>query len=47
MESMANINYMSPLSGSLLQMFGDLGLVQREALGHRGTDTRYNVGILY
>ena len=45
MESMANVNYMSPSSGSTLQIFGDLGLVQREALGHRGTDTRYNVSI--
>ena len=47
MESMANVNYMSPSSGSTLQIFGDLGLVQREALGHRGTNTRYDVSILY
>ena len=45
MESMANVNYMSPSSGSTLQIFGDLGLIQREALGHRGTDTRYDVSI--
>ncbi len=45
MECMAHIYHTSSLPGSSLHVYGDLRLVQKEALGHRGTDTRFNVSL--
>ena len=45
MESLAYIEHSSGVPGSSLQVFGDLSLQQKQLLGHKGTDKRYNVGI--
>ncbi|BFZ12865.1 hypothetical protein BsWGS_15904 [Bradybaena similaris] len=42
MESLGYIDYSSPVSGASLQVFSDLRLRQKQLLGYRGTDTRYN-----
>ena len=50
MESLAYINYQSMLEGSMLTTIGDLKLIQRQPLNHKGIDERYNVssfGILF
>ncbi|GFO05915.1 transmembrane protein 231 [Plakobranchus ocellatus] len=42
MESLAYIEYSSGVPGASLQVFGDLSLQQKQLLGHKGTDKRYN-----
>ncbi|KAK3732038.1 hypothetical protein RRG08_026425 [Elysia crispata] len=42
MESLAYIEHSSGVSGSSLQVFSDLSLQQKQLLGHKGTDRRYN-----
>ncbi|XP_078524568.1 transmembrane protein 231 [Lissotriton helveticus] len=46
MQSMAFIQYSSPISGSQLYVNGNLRLQQRQSLNHRGLDTRYNVSVI-
>nr|F7B645.1 RecName: Full=Transmembrane protein 231 [Xenopus tropicalis] len=46
MQSMALIQYSSPIPGSQLYMNGDLKLQQRQPLNHRGLDTTYNVSVI-
>ncbi|XP_043937518.1 transmembrane protein 231 [Protopterus annectens] len=46
MQSMAYIHHSSSLPGSQLYIDGDLKLQQRQALNHRGLDTRYNVSVI-
>lgn len=43
MQSMAFLQFFSPVPGSQLYMNGDLKLNQRQLLNHCGLDTRYNV----
>lgn len=47
MQSMAFLQFFSPVPGSQLYMNGDLKLKQRQLLNHRGLDTRYNVRKLF
>ncbi|CAG5121819.1 unnamed protein product [Candidula unifasciata] len=42
MESLGYIDYSSSVPGGSLQVFSDLRLRQKQLLGYRGTDTRYN-----
>ncbi|XP_018116078.1 transmembrane protein 231 [Xenopus laevis] len=46
MQSMALIQYSSPIPGSQLYINGDLKLQQRQPLNHRGLDTTYNVSVI-
>ncbi|KFZ62291.1 Transmembrane protein 231, partial [Podiceps cristatus] len=46
MQSMAFLQFFSPVPGSQLYMNGDLKLNQRELLNHCGLDTRYNVSVV-
>ncbi|NXC38837.1 TM231 protein, partial [Penelope pileata] len=46
MQSMAFLQFFSPVSGSQLYMNGDLKLNQRQLLNHCGLDTRYNVSVV-
>lgn len=43
MQSMAFLQFFSPVPGSQLYVNGDLKLNQRQLLNHCGLDTRYNV----
>lgn len=43
MQSMAFLQFFSPVPGSRLYVNGDLKLNQRQLLNHCGLDTRYNV----
>lgn len=43
MESMAYIHESSSLEGSMLSVVGDLRMVQKQPLNHRGVDARFNV----
>lgn len=47
MQSMAFLQFFSPVPGSQLYMNGDLKLNQRQLLNHCGLDTRYNVRKLF
>ncbi|NWR70136.1 TM231 protein, partial [Centropus unirufus] len=46
MQSMAFLQFFSPVPGSQLYMNGDLKLNQRQLLHHYGLDTRYNVSVV-
>ncbi|KAG8437466.1 hypothetical protein GDO86_008243 [Hymenochirus boettgeri] len=46
MQSMAFIQYSSPIPGAQLYINGDLKLQQRSPLNHRGLDTTYNVSVI-
>ncbi|XP_064526610.1 transmembrane protein 231 isoform X2 [Pseudopipra pipra] len=46
MQSMAFLQFFSPVPGSRLYMNGDLKLNQRQLLNHCGLDTRYNVSVV-
>ncbi|XP_053555497.1 transmembrane protein 231 [Bombina bombina] len=46
MQSMAFIQYSSPIPGAQLYINGDLKLQQRQPLNHQGLDTRYNVSVI-
>ncbi|XP_025895359.1 transmembrane protein 231 isoform X1 [Nothoprocta perdicaria] len=46
MQSMAFLQFFSPLPGSRLYVNGDLKLNQRQLLNHCGLDTRYNVSVI-
>ncbi|XP_025960045.2 transmembrane protein 231 isoform X2 [Dromaius novaehollandiae] len=46
MQSMAFLQFFSPLPGSHLYVNGDLKLKQRQLLNHCGLDTRYNVSVI-
>nr|XP_013815585.1 PREDICTED: transmembrane protein 231 [Apteryx mantelli mantelli] len=46
MQSMAFLQFFSPLPGSHLYVNGDLKLNQRQLLNHCGLDTRYNVSVI-
>ncbi|XP_071670598.1 transmembrane protein 231 isoform X2 [Patagioenas fasciata] len=46
MQSMAFLQFFSPVPGSQLFMNGDLKLNQRQLLHHCGLDTRYNVSVV-
>ncbi|KFQ42255.1 Transmembrane protein 231, partial [Nestor notabilis] len=46
MQSMAFLQYFSPVPGSQLYMNGDLKLNQRQLLNYCGLDTRYNVSVV-
>ncbi|KFV01142.1 Transmembrane protein 231, partial [Pterocles gutturalis] len=46
MQSMAFLQFFSPVPGSQLYMNGDLKLKQRQLLNHCGLDTRYNVSVV-
>ncbi|XP_069822253.1 transmembrane protein 231 isoform X3 [Dendropsophus ebraccatus] len=46
MQSMAFIQYTSPIPGAKLSINGDLRLQQRQPLGHQGLDTTYNVSVI-
>ncbi|NXG75315.1 TM231 protein, partial [Baryphthengus martii] len=46
MQSMAFLQFFSPVPGSHLYMNGDLKLNQRQLLNHCGLDTRYNVSVV-
>ncbi|NXK85348.1 TM231 protein, partial [Amazona guildingii] len=46
MQSMAFLQYFSPVPGSQLYMNGDLKLKQRQLLNYCGLDTRYNVSLV-
>ncbi|KAM8985654.1 transmembrane protein 231 isoform 1-T1 [Ara ararauna] len=46
MQSMAFLQYFSPVPGSQLYMNGDLKLKQRQLLNYYGLDTRYNVSLV-
>ncbi|ESO96883.1 hypothetical protein LOTGIDRAFT_115323 [Lottia gigantea] len=43
MESLAYIDYESSRPGAMLDVIGDLKVLQKQPLGHKGLDTRYNV----
>lgn len=43
MQSMAFLQFFSPVPGSQLYVNGDLKLNQKQLLNHCGLDTRYNV----
>lgn len=43
MESMAYLHYQSPSPGSEMWMVGDVRFKQKEPIGHKGIDNRYNV----
>ncbi|XP_041375384.1 transmembrane protein 231-like [Gigantopelta aegis] len=42
MESLGYIEHFSPQAGAKLEIFGDIQLRQKEPLGHKGVDKRYN-----
>ncbi|XP_059178805.1 transmembrane protein 231-like [Physella acuta] len=42
MESLGYIEYTSCIPGASLHVFGDLRMRQKQLLGHRGTDVRFN-----
>ncbi|NXD86235.1 TM231 protein, partial [Halcyon senegalensis] len=46
MQSMAFLQFFSPVPGSRLYMNGDLKLNQRQLLNHCGLDSRYNVSVV-
>ncbi|XP_058701841.1 transmembrane protein 231 isoform X2 [Poecile atricapillus] len=46
MQSMAFLQFFSPVPGSQLYVNGDLKLTQRQLLNHCGLDTRYNVSVV-
>ncbi|XP_075440038.1 transmembrane protein 231 [Ascaphus truei] len=46
MQSMAFIQYSSPIPGAQLYINGDLKLQQRQSFNHQGLDTRYNVSVI-
>ncbi|XP_075017885.1 transmembrane protein 231 isoform X2 [Calonectris borealis] len=46
MQSMAFLQFFSPVPGSQLYMNGDLKLNQKQLLNHCGLDTRYNVSVV-
>ncbi|XP_013388684.1 transmembrane protein 231 [Lingula anatina] len=46
MESMAYIQHDSPRSGAELKVIGDLRLVQKDLLLHRGVDNRFNSPVI-
>ncbi|NXA54252.1 TM231 protein, partial [Nothocercus julius] len=46
MQSMAFLQFFSPLPGSHLYVNGDLKLNQKQLLNHCGLDTRYNVSVI-
>ncbi|KFP78467.1 Transmembrane protein 231, partial [Apaloderma vittatum] len=46
MQSMAFLQFFSPVPGSQLHVNGDLKLNQRQLLNHCGLDTRYNVSVV-
>ncbi|XP_019360859.1 PREDICTED: transmembrane protein 231 [Gavialis gangeticus] len=46
MQSMAFLQFFSPIPGSQLYVNGDLKLQQRQLLSHRGLDTRYNISVI-
>ncbi|XP_069491559.1 transmembrane protein 231 [Ambystoma mexicanum] len=46
MQSMAFLQFYSPLAGAQLYVNGILKLQQRQPLNHRGFDTRYNVSVI-
>ncbi|KAM9288795.1 transmembrane protein 231 [Morus bassanus] len=46
MQSMAFLQFFSPVPGSQLYVNGDLKLNQRQLLNHCGLDTRYNVSVV-
>ncbi|XP_068006748.1 transmembrane protein 231 isoform X1 [Melanerpes formicivorus] len=46
MQSMAFLQFFSPVPGSQLYVNGDLKLNQRQLLNHCGLDTRYNVSVI-
>ncbi|XP_031471440.1 transmembrane protein 231 [Phasianus colchicus] len=46
MQSMAFLQFFSPVPGSQLYANGDLKLNQRQLLNHCGLDTRYNVSVV-
>ncbi|KAM4721491.1 transmembrane protein 231 [Rhinophrynus dorsalis] len=46
MQSMAFIQYFSPIPGAQLYVNGDLKLQQRQPLNHQGLDTRYNFSVI-
>ncbi|KAK6982464.1 transmembrane protein 231 [Biomphalaria glabrata] len=46
MESLAYIEYVSPIPGASLHIFGDLRLRQKQLLGHKGTDIRFNSSLV-
>ncbi|NWY56363.1 TM231 protein, partial [Chionis minor] len=46
MQSMAFLQFFSPVPGSQLYMNGDLKLNQRQLLNYCGLDTRYNVSVV-
>ena len=47
MQSMAFLQSSFALPGSQLYVNGDLRLQQKQPLGYRGLDVRYNVGTLH
>ncbi|XP_077144703.1 transmembrane protein 231 isoform X3 [Ranitomeya variabilis] len=46
MQSMAFVQYTSPVPGAKLYINGDLRLQQRRPLRHQGLDTTYNVSVI-
>ncbi|NXI49131.1 TM231 protein, partial [Chloroceryle aenea] len=46
MQTMAFLQFFSPVPGSQLYMNGDLKLNQRQLLNHCGLDSRYNVSVV-
>ncbi|XP_044126421.1 transmembrane protein 231 [Bufo gargarizans] len=46
MQSMAFIQFTSPVPGAKLYINGDLRLQQRQPLSHQGLDTTYNVSVI-
>lgn len=47
MQSMAFLQFSFAVPGSQLHVNGDLRLQQKQPLGYRGLDVRYNVGALH
>ncbi|CAL1536530.1 unnamed protein product [Lymnaea stagnalis] len=46
MESLGFIEYVSPIPGASLHVFSDLRLRQKQLLGHKGTDVRFNASLI-
>ncbi|KAH9490974.1 hypothetical protein Btru_032367 [Bulinus truncatus] len=46
MESLGYIDYVSPIPGASLHVYSDLRLRQKQLLGHKGTDVRFNTTLV-
>ncbi|XP_064599198.1 transmembrane protein 231-like [Liolophura sinensis] len=46
MESMAYLHYQSAAAGSEMWMVGDIRFKQKQPIGHKGIDNRYNISVI-